>query len=162
MRFTDFLSEACISPRMRARNKAGALGELAELLAVGTGARPERLHALLTARERIASTAIGQGVAIPHCKLEGLPGIVACVGLCPEGFAFDTPGAEPVRLLVGLVAPPRLSGVHVGVLSRVVALLKDERLCAALMRAPSARDLRALLVRAEDVYLGSRGLSAAP
>jgi PTS system nitrogen regulatory IIA component len=156
MRFTDFLTENCILPALKAQDKPAALRELAGLLAVGTKARPERLETLLIARERVASTAIGQGVAVPHCKLEGLPRTVACVGIHPKGLGFDTPGAEPVHIFFGLVSPPNLAGMHVGVLSRIVALMRDARLREALRRAPSAAAIRALLVEAESSYTLTR------
>ena len=157
MRFTDFLSESCIHPALKAPDKPGALRELAGLLAVGTGARSERLEKLLLARERVASTVIGQGVAIPHCKLEGLPRTVACVGVHPVGLGFDTPGAEPVQIFFGLVSPPNQAGMHVGLLSRIVALVRDVRVREALRRAPSAEAIRKLLVDAESSYALTRG-----
>lgn len=157
MRFSDFLTEECIRPSLYAQDKKGVLQELASVLSVGTGARAEVLHTLLTARERVASTAVGKGVAIPHCKLPGLSGIVACVGVHRQGVCFDTPGADPVHVFVGLVSPPHLVGMHVGMLSRTVALLRDERLRQALLQAPTAADVHALLVAAEDAYLVGRG-----
>jgi PTS system nitrogen regulatory IIA component len=162
MRFTDFLTENRILPALKAQDKPAALSELAGLLAVGTGARPERLTTLLTARERVASTAIGHGVAVPHCKLEGLPRTVACVGIHGKGLGFDTPGAEPVHIVFGLVSPPSLAGMHVGVLSRIVALMRDARLREALRRAPTAAAIRALLVEAESSYTLTRGQVLAP
>lgn len=157
MRFTDFLTEDCIRPALKAQDKPAALRELAGLLSVGTGARSERLETLLLARERVASTAIGLGVAVPHCKLEGLPRTVACVGIHTRGLGFDTPGAEPVLIFFGLVSPPSLAGMHVGVLSRIVALMRDTRLREALRRAPSSAAIRALLVEAEASYTLTRG-----
>lgn len=156
MRFTDFLTEDRIRPALEARDKPGALREIAGLLAVGTGTRPERLGRLLLARERVASTAVGEGVAIPHCKLEGLSRTVACVGVHPAGLSFDTPGAEPVRLLFGLVSPPNQAGIHVGLLSRIVALVRDARLRESLCRAPSAESIHRLLVDAESSYTLTR------
>jgi PTS system nitrogen regulatory IIA component len=157
MRFTDFLTEECIRPSLSAQSKSGVLQELAGVLAVGTGARAEVLHTLLTARERVASTAVGKGVAVPHCKLPGLSRIVACVGIHRQGVSFDTPGADPVHVFVGLVSPPHLVGMHVGVLSRTVALLRDERLRQALLQASSSSAVFALLAGAEEAYLVGRG-----
>lgn len=153
MRFTDFLSEDCIRPTLRARDRGSALHELAGMLAARTKAPLELLEEQLVARERISSTAIGEGVAIPHCRFERMRHITACVAVQREGVDFGARDGRPVRLFVTLVSPAHAPGTHLGVLARIAALLRDARLRQALLEAPSAAAIRALLVRAEDAYL---------
>jgi PTS system nitrogen regulatory IIA component len=153
MRFTDFLSEDCIRPGMRARDRESALHELAGMLAARTKAPLELLEEQLVARERISSTAIGEGVAIPHCRFERMRHITACVAVQREGVDFGARDGRPVRLFVTLASPAHAPGTHLNVLARIAALLRDARLRQALLEAPSASAIRALLVRAEDAYL---------
>jgi PTS system nitrogen regulatory IIA component len=147
MRFTDFLSEDCIRPDLRARDREGALHELAGMLAARTHAPLEQLEAQLVSRERISST------AIPHCRFERMRHITACVAVQREGVDFGARDGRPVRLFVTLASPAHAPGTHLNVLARIAALLRDVRLRQALMEAPSAAAIRALLVQAEDAYL---------
>jgi nitrogen PTS system EIIA component len=153
MRFTDFLSEDCIRLDLRARDRGSALHALAGMLAARAKAPLEQLEEQLAARERISSTAIGEGVAIPHCRFERLRHITACVAVQREGVDFGARDGRPVRLFVTLASPAHAPGTHLNVLARIAALLRDVRLRQALMEAPSAAAVRALLVQAEDAYL---------
>lgn len=153
MRFTDYLSEDCVRADLGAQDRDGALHELASMLAARTRAPVEQLEAQLLARERISSTAIGEGVAIPHCRFERMRHITACVAVQREGVDFGARDGRPVRLFVTLASPAHAPGTHLNVLARIAALLRDVRLRQALMEAPSAAAIRALLVQAEDAYL---------
>ncbi|MFL5352778.1 PTS sugar transporter subunit IIA [Archangium sp.] len=156
MRFTDFLSEDCICPDLRARDRSGVLHELAGMLAARSRAPVQQLEAQLEARERISSTAIGEGVAIPHCRSERLRQMTVCVAVDPEGVDFGARDGRPVRLFVTLASPTHAPGTHLNVLARIAALLRDSRLRQALVEAPSAAAIHALLVKAEDAYLSGQ------
>ncbi|HYO56606.1 PTS sugar transporter subunit IIA [Archangium sp.] len=156
MRFTDFLSEDCIRPDLTARDRVGVLHELAGMLAERTRAPREMLEQQLTARESISSTAIGEGVAIPHCRFDKLRQITACVAVDREGVDFGARDGRPVRLFVTLASPAHAPGTHLSVLARIAALMRDVRLRQALVEARSAPAIRALLVQAEDAYLASQ------
>lgn len=156
MRISDLLSEECICPDLRARDRQGVLHELAGLLAARTHAPVQQLEAQLEARERISSTAIGEGVAIPHCRSERLRQMTVCVAVDPEGVDFGARDGRPVRLFVTLASPTHAPGTHLNVLARIAALLRDSRLRQALVEAPSAAAIRSLLVQAEDAYLSGQ------
>jgi PTS system nitrogen regulatory IIA component len=156
MRFTDFLSEDCICPDLTAQDRGGVLHELAGMLAARTKAPQEMLEQQLTARERISSTAIGEGVAIPHCRFDKLRQITACVAVDREGVDFGARDGRPVRLFVTLASPAHAPGTHLSVLARIAALMRDVRLREALVEARSASAIRALLVQAEDAYLAGQ------
>jgi PTS system nitrogen regulatory IIA component len=156
MRFTDFLAEDCICPDLTARDRAGVLHELADMLASRTRAPSEQLEQQLAARERISSTAIGEGVAIPHCRFERMRQTTACVAVQRDGVDFGARDGRPVRLFVTLASPAHAPGTHLGVLARIAALLRDARLRQALVEAPTAAAIRELLVRAEDAYLAGQ------
>lgn len=156
MRFTDFLSEDCIRPDLRARDRGGVLHELAGMLAERSRAPLEQLEAQLEARERISSTAVGEGVAIPHCRSERLRDITACLAVDTGGVDFGARDGGPVRLFVAVVSPANAPGTHLRVIARVAALLRDPRLRQLLVQAPSAAAIRELLVQAEDAYVASQ------
>ncbi|KFA91656.1 PTS sugar transporter subunit IIA [Archangium violaceum] len=156
MRFTDYLSEDCICPDLTARDRGGVLHELAGLLAARTQAPQQQLEEQLVARERISSTAIGEGVAIPHCRSEKLRKMTACVAVDREGVDFGARDGRLVRLFVTLASPTHAPGTHLSVLARIAALMRDARLRQALVEARTAPAIRELLVRAEDAYLASQ------
>ena len=153
MRFTDFLTEDCVIPEAWAREGTGVLREVAHALSARTGVAAHELEERLLARERISSTAVGEGVAIPHCRVARVERITACVAVHPEGVAFGARDGRPVRLFVALVSPERAAGVHLTVLARIAALLREAPLRQALLQAREATTLHALLVRAEADYL---------
>ena len=156
MRFTDFLSEECVLPDLRARDRDEVLHALATRLATCTHASAPKLEALLAERERLSSTAVGEGVAIPHCRIDRLRQITACVAVHPQGVDFGARDGRPVRLLVTLVSPENAAGMHLSLLARIAALLRDARLCRAVLEAPSSAAIRLLLVRAEHAYLAAQ------
>ena len=95
MRFTDFLPQDGVLLDVEARGGPGVLGALSVGLAATTGVPAHRLLALFEARERLCSTAVGHGVAIPHCRVEGPRRSVACVAVRREGVDFGARDGEP-------------------------------------------------------------------
>ncbi|MGZ3458073.1 MAG: PTS sugar transporter subunit IIA [Archangium sp.] len=153
MRFTDFLPEDCIHVGLEVRDGSSVLHELADLLAARTKAPSGQLEQRLVDRERVSSTAIGQGVAIPHCRVERLRSITVGMVIDPEGVDFGARDGAPVRLFVAIVSPADAPGTHLRLIARIAALLRDARLRQELVGAPAAAAARALLVQAEDAYL---------
>jgi PTS system nitrogen regulatory IIA component len=87
--------------------------------------RPKLIEALM-ARELLGSTAIGQGVAIPHAKTEGVEKLVAAFGISKKGVNFDSLDGEPAHIFFLLVAPQDSAGPHLKALARISRLLKDK------------------------------------
>ena len=102
-------------------------------------------------REALGSTGIGQGVAIPHCKLEALKEQVAALGISPKGLEFDALDGEPVNIVFLLVAPMDASGNHLKALAKISRLLKDKFFRQALRDAKSPEELLRI-IREEDEY----------
>src|SRR5690242_13227782 len=107
MRFTDHLPEGGIIPALWARDRHGVLHELARTLSAHAHAPVRHIEERLAVRERICSTAIGEGVAIPHCRVERLKHTTVCVAVHPAGVDFGARDGRPVRLLVTLVSPEK-------------------------------------------------------
>lgn len=128
------------------RSKKHALDVVSEVLA--NGERP--LHKLaifesLVNRERLGSTAIGCGVAIPHARLEGLRKIRAAFVRLSEAVDFDAADGKPVRILFGLLVPDGDEENHLRLLSTIAQMLASEEYRDALYDASDADDLYELL-----------------
>jgi len=154
MKLLDILSnEALIAPSLNGTSKTATLRELAEHLArQHPEINADRLVEVLWERERLGSTAIGDGIAIPHGKLPGLNGVIGAFGRHVAGVDFDSLDGSPTHLFFLLVAPEDSVGQHLKALARVSRLLKDrafrEKLIGAADRAELFR-----LIREEDEKL---------
>ena len=154
MKILDLLtSDALIAPALSGTTKTAVLRELAEHLARQHGEIDAgRLVEVLWERERLGSTAIGDGIAIPHGKLPGLTGVIGAFGRHVAGVDFDSLDGSPTHLFFLLVAPEDSVGQHLKALARVSRLLKDrafrDKLIGAADRAEIFR-----LIREEDEKL---------
>lgn len=157
MRLSDLLSGERVSTSLAASNKGAALDALAGLLALGAEA-PDRLAVLRVLREReaLASTGVGDEVAIPHGRLPGLSKVIAAVALSPAGVEFDSIDHRPVRIFVAILAPERCPGDQLRALARVSRLLRDARVRARMVAADSPAALLQV-VREEEGEVAARG-----
>ncbi len=120
------------------RSKSDALKRLSVLLANGQSVvSTEDIERVLTERERLQSTGVGGGVAIPHGSIEGLDRLVGAVLLCPSSIEFEAIDSAPVSILFAVIGPKRATGEHLKTLARVSRLLRDDHFRAKLLRAPS-------------------------
>jgi PTS system nitrogen regulatory IIA component len=134
MTITDILSADRVIPDLQAITKEGVLEELARLLAgPPTGTDAARLTAVLRERERLNSTAIGEGIAIPHGRLAGLRNVVAGFARSRAGVDFDSVDKQPTHLFFVLVAPDDAAAMHLKALARISRLLKDKDFRARLL-----------------------------
>jgi PTS system nitrogen regulatory IIA component len=119
------------------RNKAEALRKLAELLANGqnvVGAAD--VERVLGEREKLQSTGVGGGVAIPHGASDKLERLTGAVLLCPEPIDFDAIDGAPVSIFFAVIGPKRATGEHLKTLARVSRLLRDDGFRHRLLAAP--------------------------
>src|SRR5499427_1158388 len=139
-----------VVPAVRGRTKGDIINELAGVVVAG---HPEidraRLVQALEDRERLNSTALGEGVAIPHGKLPGLQRVVAAFGRSPAGIDFQSLDGKPTHLFFLLVAPEDSAGAHLKALARISRLLKDASFRQRLLRAPDAHAIWTI-IRDED------------
>jgi len=153
MKILDILAPSAILPAMRATTKSEALQELAGLLATLHPAIDRaRLVQVLLDREALGSTAIGEGIAIPHGKMPGLTNVVAAFGRSDAGLHFDSLDGKPTRLFFLLVAPEDSAGVHLKALARVSRLLKDKAFRDRLTAGGSQEQLFAVIKEEDDKY----------
>lgn len=142
----NYLPPKCVS-FLSAKTKDEALAELCGLLSAGdVGATAERLLAEVQKREKLMSTGIGQGLAIPHARLGEVrqPGIA--VGISPGGISgYDSLDAEPITILVLIVAPQGQHEVYIRLLAKMVEILKQPEMRKRILAAESAAVAHALL-----------------
>src|SRR6476646_323439 len=142
MKIVDFVRPELIVAELLQHDKNGVIKELASHLAGNvTGVDRESLAKVLLERERLASTAIGEGVAIPHGKLDAVGKLVACVGRAPQGVDFDSMDGRPTHLFFVLVAPENSTGVHLKALARISRLFKDPEFRTRLMQAKDGAEM---------------------
>jgi len=154
MKILDILaSESLVAPSLTGTTKTAVLRELAEHLARQQGGIDAgRLVEVLWERERLGSTAIGDGIAIPHGKLPGLKGVIGAFGRHVAGVDFDSLDGSPTHLFFLLVAPEDSVGQHLKALARVSRLLKDRAFRDKLIAAPDGAAIFGL-IREEDEKL---------
>lgn len=152
LKILDFLVSTAISIDLKGQSKSDVIEELVQLL-VQAGkfkdARP--IVETLREREKLGSTGIGQGIAIPHGKSDQVQEIVAAFGVSKRGVEFDSLDGEPVYLIFLLVAPMEAAGLHLKALAKISRLLKDKFFRQALRDAKSVEDLLRT-IKEEDDY----------
>lgn len=150
MKIVDFLNPRAISINLKATDKKGVISELAELLVKVREVKDKdgMVKALLD-REALGSTGIGQGIAIPHAKLDSVRELVAAFGLSRKGISFDALDGEPVHIFFLLVAPINSAGPHLKALARICRLLKDRFFRQLLMDARDEKEILRI-IREED------------
>jgi len=147
MKIVDFVRPQLVVPELIAGLKPAIIEELARHLAAHVPELDETtLARALTERENLASTAIDQGVAIPHAKLKSIPQLVACVGRKQAGVDFESMDGRPTHLFFVLVAPENSTGVHLKALARISRLFRDPQFRQRLMDAPDAAALYQTIV----------------
>lgn len=153
MKIIDILPEALVIPALAGKSKEEVLRELATAMAAQhPDIDADRLVEVLWERERLGSTAIGDGIAIPHGKLPGLKNVLGAFGRHPQGVDFQSLDGKPTRLLFLLVAPEDSVGQHLKALARVSRLLKDPAFRNQLMLAPDRGELYRYIREEDEKY----------
>ncbi len=134
MKISDVLERETIIPDLQSRTKPDVIRELAENLAAAhPGINDEKLVEVLMEREKLCSTAVDSGVAIPHAKMTGISDIIAGFGRSVEGIDYDSLDAELTHLFIILVAPETSIGAHIQLLARISKIFRNPDLRAKLM-----------------------------
>ncbi len=151
MNFTEILKRDFILDELEARNQHDVLAELVGVFAKG-GVRfdPEAMLQVLLERERLGSTGIGEGIAIPHGKLQGLDEILLSFGRSSEGIDFDAMDGKPVHLFFLLMAPENSAGLHLKILAKISRMLKDPALRNNLLQAKSKEKIWRIIEEQEQ------------
>lgn len=153
MKIAEFLREELIVPNLASSEKAGVIGELCEALGrTQPGLQTGRLTEALLEREKLGSTGIGEGVAIPHGKLPGLSGLLAAFGRSVPGVDFAAIDGKPTHLFFVLFAPENSAGIHLKALARISRLLKSPQFRRSIQAAPDAATIYKLIADEDARY----------
>jgi PTS system nitrogen regulatory IIA component len=153
MKIVDLIRREMIVPALHATDKRGILEELARQIServpkIDRGT----LAKVLIDRESLASTAIGEGVAIPHGKLGAVSEIVATLGRAPTGVDFDSMDGQPTFLFFVLVAPETSTGAHLKALARISRVFKDPEFRRRMLVAADAAAMYQVVAEEDAKY----------
>jgi PTS system nitrogen regulatory IIA component len=153
MRLSEILDASNIIPDLKARDKKKALEELAETIVNNRPSLDKNaLVKVLLERERLGSTGIGDGVAIPHGKFHGISEPVISFGRSIKGLDFESMDGQPVFLFFLLVAPENSASVHLKALARIAKLLKNSTFRKTLMDLPTRQELYKTIIQNDEEF----------
>jgi len=146
MEITDLVTPAAVVASLKATSKKQALQELARRAAELTGEQERAIFDVLLERERLGTTGVGDGVAIPHGKLPNLRRLVGVFARLERPIDFEAIDEQPVDLIFLLLAPGTAGAYHLKALARVSRLLRDRQMREKLRGSETREALYALLV----------------
>ena len=145
MEIVNLLSPDSIIPDLHATSKKQSLQELAKHAAALTALNERMIFDVLLERERLGTTGVGNGIAIPHGKLPGIEQLYGMFARLETPIDFDSIDEQPVDLIFMLLAPENAGADHLKALARVSRLLRDKAMCEKLRGADQSDALYALL-----------------
>ena len=153
MKIVDLIRRERLLPALKSTDKVAILRELAAHMAANhPQIERDVLTRVLSEREDLASTAIGEGVAIPHGKLSTIDELVACLGRARRGVDFDSMDGQPTYLFFVLVAPEGSTGGHLKALARISRVFKDPEFRRSLLAADDAEQMYQVIEQEDAKY----------
>lgn len=149
MDLSDLLTPDRVIHKLKVTNKKQALVALAAEAAKATGQDERAIFDSLLERERLGTTGVGQGIAIPHAKLATLDGLFGLFARLDAPIDFESVDEQPVDLLFLLLAPDTAGAEHLKALARVSRLLRNQSVCEKLRASADAEALYALMTERE-------------
>lgn len=151
MKISELLDPVAIVADLQGAGKKEVLAELTDaLLKTGANLSRDEVLKVLMERERLGSTGIGEGVAIPHGKLKDLDHLLISFGLSRNGVDFDSMDGKPAHLFFLLVAPEESVGVHLKTLARISKLLKGPAVRERLQSAVDSAEIHRIISEEEE------------
>jgi PTS system nitrogen regulatory IIA component len=152
MKIMDFLSQNEIIVDLKATDKKSAIAELVNVLEKTKKIKKtDEIINVVLEREKLGSTGIGQGVAIPHAKTDVLSEQMGVLGISHKGIEFNSLDGELVHIIFLLVGPAEVAGQHLKALSRISRLFKDKFLRQAIREAETTENV-VKIIQQEDMY----------
>ena len=152
MEIADILTPQSIVPKLSATSKKQVLQELAKRAATVTGLKDRFIFDALLQRERLGTTGVGHGIAIPHGKLEGIDKLFGLFARLEKPVDFDAIDEQPVDLLFLLLAPEMAGADHLKALARVSRLLRNRTICDKIRGSNDGDALYALITESNTSY----------
>jgi nitrogen PTS system EIIA component len=151
MELGDLITLDAINPKLAAKTKKQVLQDLADKAAALTGLDGRDILEALLQRERVGSTAVGRGIAIPHGRLAGLERILSMFARLEQPVDFEAPDEEPVDLIFVLLAPEHAGADHLKALARVSRLLREPQTIERLRSSHDRATLYSILTEPSRV-----------
>jgi len=150
MRLTDVINEQLINISISSTNRNDCIKELIDILAkTETIKNSKSVYEAVMEREKIMTTGVGNGIAIPHCKHEDSPDFAVCLGIKPEGIDFQSIDKKDVNIIFLLVGPENNPGLHIKLLSRISRLMSNEELRQQLLACKNNKEAYDLIQEEE-------------
>lgn len=149
MEIAALITPDCIIPNLKASSKKQALQEMARRAAELNDLPERAVFEVLLERERLGTTGVGHGVAIPHGKLPGLDRLHGVFARLARPINFESIDDQPVDLIFLLLAPESAAAEHLKILARVSRLLRDRSVCEKLRGPASAEAIYAILTESQ-------------
>ncbi len=151
MKLSQIMEEDDIILELKASNKKEVLEELSEVICRHEPSLDkEKLVQVLMEREKLGTTGIGDGIAIPHGKVEGLKNPLLSFGRSKKGIDYEAIDNKPVHLFFLLVAPENSSGLHLQILARIAKLLKNSKFRKRLIEAKTKKEVYQIITEADE------------
>jgi PTS system nitrogen regulatory IIA component len=145
MNIGELITPDHIVPALKASSKKQTLQELAKFASKSIGVDERTVFDILLERERLGTTGVGHGVAIPHGKLEELDQLYGFFARLDTPVPFDAIDEQPVDLIFLLLAPESAGADHLKALAQISRILRDQATCKKLRGSESAEAIFALL-----------------
>ncbi len=153
MKILDILAKDSIVPELKGRTKKQVLEELIEAVQQNKpNIDRDSLMKVLLERERLGSTGIGEGIAIPHGKLRDIDDLVLSFGRSSEGIDFESMDGKPVHLFFLLVAPETCAGIHLRALAKIARLLKNGTVRKKLAKVDNREDIFSIIQQEDEDF----------
>ena len=146
MRLSEILSLDCTKSAVQCTSKKRALEMISEIVAMRTGQNPTELFECMLSREKVGSTGIGNGIAIPHARMQSTDQAVAVLLQCESPIEFDSIDNRPVDLLFALLVPDAQCKEHLKTLSSMAERLNNKQVLKLLRKAKSDQELYDIMV----------------
>ncbi len=156
MKITDILNEKVIVTKLRGTTKSEILNAMIELAATSDRVTDkEKMRSAILEREKIMSTGVGSGFAIPHGKTDAVQDIVAAFAITEQPIDYQSLDDQPVRIIFLLVGKDNSVGPHIKLLSRISRLMNKEEFRKKLIDAESSSEILQIFKQEESTYFES-------
>ncbi|MCX6163278.1 MAG: PTS sugar transporter subunit IIA [Ignavibacteriae bacterium] len=154
MKISDILTEDVLEIRLKAKDKTEAINKMVDLAnKSGKIIDLEKVRTIVFEREKLVSTGVGKGFAIPHGKSDDINDIVAAFGILSEPIDFDSIDSEKVVFIFLLVGKDSMLNTHIKLLSRISRLMNKDEFRNSLLEAKSKTELLQIFKGEEQNYL---------
>jgi mannitol/fructose-specific phosphotransferase system IIA component (Ntr-type) len=141
----DILSPEFFLPDLKAASRREVLREMTSVVCTGAGLNAKKVEKAVWDREEALSTGLGNGLALPHARIDGLKEPLAAVGITPTGVDFDSPDGKPANVIFLVLTPTANPDAQLEIFSEIAKLFRDPRMPEQALRAKSFTDFLALI-----------------